>query len=486
MGKDNTEEGSSDDLDFKRTIRIAVTGDVHLTAAEAAVVDARDFQRLRGVRQLGTVNLLYPTALHTRFDHSLGTLAMADKMVRALAKNMTGADGPPISLEQRKLARMYALLHDIAHVPFGHTFEDEYQLHDRHDRNGARIAHFLGPDSEIGLILRGMESGRFYERLMLIGLWSNDDARVLGGSREDETFIHDLVSEGVCADLLDYLERDSYFCNIGNRLEHRYLDDLRLGSSNADDEYGSRPATRRLFLQMGEGNGDHVKESLGDLLKLLKATLTIAEMALFHPVKLATCAMLFRAYQECHATQRGDAWLYYESDDTVLKELCAWEEESGRNVVDCGSAVGLATLLKYRRLHQLLAVYDEARFATVLGSCGEEDIKGVVEQLRQPEYRRDLENHLAGTIRCRPGNVLLYVPSLTMTMKGGRMNVRWRGEDLTLREVEDRMTARECGLSTSQYKRLWAVRLFVGLEIDEAQGRLLKREFEQCVATLGD
>ena len=217
MGKDNTQEGSSDvpadDLTFKRTIRIAVTGDVHLTAAEAAVVDARDFQRLRGVRQLGTVNLLYPTALHTRFDHSLGTLARADKMVRALAKNMTGADGPP--LEQRKLARMYALLHDIAHVPFGHTFEDEYQLHDRHDRNGARIAHFLGPDSEIGMIVREMESSRFYERLMMIGLWSSDDARVSDGGGEDETFIHDLVSEGVCADLLDYLERDSYFCNLG-------------------------------------------------------------------------------------------------------------------------------------------------------------------------------------------------------------------------------------------------------------------------------
>lgn len=118
------------------------------------------------MRQLGTVNLVYAKALHTRFDHSLGTLTKADEMVRKLAENMTGAVGPPIPSEQRKLARMYALLHDVAHIPFGRTFEDEYQLLERHDWNGGRIAHFLGPDSEVGVILRTMESDRFYERLM--------------------------------------------------------------------------------------------------------------------------------------------------------------------------------------------------------------------------------------------------------------------------------------------------------------------------------
>ena len=184
-GNDDTQEGlpgaTAVDLAFKRTIRIAVTGDVQLTAAEAAVVDARDFQRLRGVRQLGTVNLVYPTALHTRFDHSLGTLSKADEMVRALAKNGVGVDGPQISSEQRRLARMYALLHDIAHVPFGHTFEDEYQLLQRHDRNAARIAHFLGLDSEIGMIVRKMQSDRFYERLMAVRSWAHDEARVARG-----------------------------------------------------------------------------------------------------------------------------------------------------------------------------------------------------------------------------------------------------------------------------------------------------------------
>ena len=142
-------------LDFKCTIRIAVTGDVLLTAAEAAVIDAEDFQRLRGVRQLGTVNFVFPTALHTRFDHSLGTLARADEMVLAIATNAKSSEEERrISLEQRKLARMYALLHDIPHVPFGHTIEDEMQLFQRHDKNPARIERFLGPESEVAKIIK--------------------------------------------------------------------------------------------------------------------------------------------------------------------------------------------------------------------------------------------------------------------------------------------------------------------------------------------
>lgn len=120
-------------LPFKKTIRIAVTGDVLLTETEAAVIDARTFQRLRGVRQLGTVNFVYPTALHTRFDHSLGTLAKADEMVLAIAKNAkSDLNERDITMEQRRLARMYALLHDVPHIPFGHTIEDELRLFRRH------------------------------------------------------------------------------------------------------------------------------------------------------------------------------------------------------------------------------------------------------------------------------------------------------------------------------------------------------------------
>ena len=55
-------------LRIVKTLRIAVTGDVRITGVERQIIDHPDFQRLRGVRQLGSALLVYPTALHTRFE----------------------------------------------------------------------------------------------------------------------------------------------------------------------------------------------------------------------------------------------------------------------------------------------------------------------------------------------------------------------------------------------------------------------------------
>ena len=146
-------------------------------------------------------------------------------MVLAIAKNAKSDENErDITMDQRRLARMYALLHDVPHVPFGHTIEDELRIFRRHDENPARIAHFLGPDSEIGRIVKQMQSEEFYNRLMCIYLWEDDkEKRRLRGEDSswdglkrwfemltDDAFIHDIVSNTVCADLLDYLARDNY------------------------------------------------------------------------------------------------------------------------------------------------------------------------------------------------------------------------------------------------------------------------------------
>ena len=62
-----------------KTIRIAVSGDVLLTELEIQLIDTPDFQRLRGVRQLGTASFVYPTSLHTRFDHALARIIREDR-----------------------------------------------------------------------------------------------------------------------------------------------------------------------------------------------------------------------------------------------------------------------------------------------------------------------------------------------------------------------------------------------------------------------
>src|ERR1017187_5931329 len=117
-------------LKLKKTMHIAVSGGVLVTETELRILDTPDFQRLRGIRQLGLAHLVYPTALHTRFDHSLGTLQMAARMVQAIRDNAQGGapDERAIANEHIALIRIYALVHDITHIPFGHSIEDELKL----------------------------------------------------------------------------------------------------------------------------------------------------------------------------------------------------------------------------------------------------------------------------------------------------------------------------------------------------------------------
>ncbi|MDA0841906.1 MAG: HD domain-containing protein, partial [Planctomycetota bacterium] len=67
-----------------KTLRDTIHGDIELSKAEVEVVDTAPFQRMRGIKQLGTSSLVFPSATHTRFEHSLGTCWLAKKMLGAL------------------------------------------------------------------------------------------------------------------------------------------------------------------------------------------------------------------------------------------------------------------------------------------------------------------------------------------------------------------------------------------------------------------
>ena len=114
-------------------VRDPVHGDLSLTPLEAAVLDLPEVQRLRGIKQLGTASYVYPGALHTRFDHSLGASALAHRIIAALRR-----DGVAVADDVAELVAVGTLLHDVTHVPFGHTLEDERRLFPRHDK-GTRL-----------------------------------------------------------------------------------------------------------------------------------------------------------------------------------------------------------------------------------------------------------------------------------------------------------------------------------------------------------
>ena len=97
----------------KKFIRDSVYGDINLDSFEVKVMDMPQFQRLRRIKQLGLINLIYPGATHTRFEHCVGTMNLGSKVSEEL----------DLSEDEIELVRISALLHDIGHGPFSHVSE---------------------------------------------------------------------------------------------------------------------------------------------------------------------------------------------------------------------------------------------------------------------------------------------------------------------------------------------------------------------------
>lgn len=107
-------------LNFSNTIYDNVHGFINLTSVEYEIINTQEFQRLRYIKQLGLLDFVFPGALHTRFNHSLGVLHIADKMVKTLQRKGKLQDDE----KTRQLIRLAALLHDIGHYPWSHVTED--------------------------------------------------------------------------------------------------------------------------------------------------------------------------------------------------------------------------------------------------------------------------------------------------------------------------------------------------------------------------
>jgi HD superfamily phosphohydrolase len=134
--------GAPHPLHLVKAILDPIHGLVRMTAEEVKVIDHPLFQRLRYIKQNGLLHLVFPSATHTRFEHSVGALFVADSILQALYFNWLAAKGKQcidaptagnrlVNWEDNdacigfiyRVARLSALCHDLGHGPLSHTFE---------------------------------------------------------------------------------------------------------------------------------------------------------------------------------------------------------------------------------------------------------------------------------------------------------------------------------------------------------------------------
>lgn len=152
------------------------------------LINTKEMQRLRRIRQLGTTYLAYPGGDHSRFSHSLGVYEVIRQMIVAFDRQ--GYDWPH---QYDRLAMVAGLLHDIGHAPFSHALEKV--MGERHERWSTRI--ILDPSTEVHQALEQVYEG-----------FAQDVAAVIDKTF-DNRLIVSLVSGQLDADRLDYLMRDS-------------------------------------------------------------------------------------------------------------------------------------------------------------------------------------------------------------------------------------------------------------------------------------
>lgn len=169
------------------------------------IVNTPVFQRLRRIRQLAMADLVYPGALHTRFEHSLGATHLAHRILSRLFE--LRSDNPDevynISDEDWIGVRLAALLHDIGHGPFSHVSEN---LLDR--SNAVAVREKIHEQLTVDIITREPR---------IAGLLTDPQRELVthliqGFGRRD--FRRDIISGNLDVDKMDYLLRDAYFAGV--------------------------------------------------------------------------------------------------------------------------------------------------------------------------------------------------------------------------------------------------------------------------------
>ena len=186
-----------------KTINCPLHGIITLTPRMCKIIDTPEYQRLHKLKQLGVTHHVYPSATHTRFEHSLGVSHLAKILLNSIKEKH-----PEIHIDDNfiELYQIAGLIHDIGHGPFSHLYDDEIidQEKDmKHESRGINIFKdmvekysLLYDKKEIDFIIELIEPSK----------------------KNENNWKYQIINNKVCSidvDKVDYIQRDCYHLGFG-------------------------------------------------------------------------------------------------------------------------------------------------------------------------------------------------------------------------------------------------------------------------------
>lgn len=492
---------------------IPVSGFIWLSREEVEIVNHPTFQRLGNIYQLGQTYLVYRGATHKRLEHSLGTLNMVSRMIKAVVhthKKNIAAKQPtalPLSESEEKFVRLGALLHDIGHLAAGHTLEDELGLLGKHDYDN-RLKTIYKADEEkwkdingmtleqlidkkyhefIPIPLKGKISASLLSRLLIMKFSDkeeeNDEDKEKENNKkkiieygEERKLIEDsnvfrlwvcrdMIGDTICADLLDYLYRDWYHIGKEKTFDERILQYMEIKPK--DLRYKPFPeakSTDKFVISLGKKPKIRT-DAISSILDLLESRYQLAESVLFHRTKMAASAMLDRALYELYRGKQGtqeelERMILPYSDEQLISQS---RKDSSQN----RAASEILSKLEKRQLYKTIVAY------------GYDEIPHDLVRKIQRTYSSDKENREQATknratiLKLLEQDFMLPEGSLAMHCPTGKMNVKiakvcisvnddaidefWKYE----KNTSNHLSGGHLDAQIKRFERLWKIYFFI-------------------------
>ena len=378
-------------------MRDPIHGFIRITKQEKNLIDTEVFQRLRRIRQLAMTFLVYPGALHTRFDHSIGVMHIAGRICTRLKE----LNPKKVSDEDVKRIRLAALLHDVGHGPFSHVSEH-------------LLKKSAPKDSDTGQVLE-----KIHEKITVDIVRNNQQINELLSEEERDFVIdmiqgkptwdwqRDIVSSELDADKMDYLLRDSYFTGV------------RYGVYDLEKLIESCLITDRPNTPLAINS-----KGIYALEQLLLARYHMTQQVYWHRVSLISAEMIIRGitlaidgrntqmtklYKYPKKNKKDSDEIYEKKKNKFIQNYLHYQDEKVVDVLRHCNQEKAKQIFNWLYNRQLFKMIAEIRFKDEKDRIVQTDLQ---EMVADPIRKRKCEEKIAECVDIDPDYVIINKPPI--------------------------------------------------------------------------